>query len=195
MPRQITYAIASENGKYNQSFRWDLIQEFLNFPCRYWDIQFVRVNKSPRFWIIQSNKLNGPGWMWARKSEMKIWNHSSVNWGRDAVSCGCALLHEFCHLAGSGNHLTDPKALMRTYGGPINNYTPADANYMAPYAWKSSLRPWHEPTAMLDTFKKLMLPGEISEPVSPQLEIGCGCNEPAPTVWEKFMAMFKSNMP
>jgi len=180
MTRRISYAIRSESGRYNATFRWDLIPQMLAFAARYWDIEFYRVNGGERFSIVQAAG-SGPGWMWASKSRMRIWLHPSVNWGRSAGDCASALLHEFCHLAGTANHVADINALMHASGGICNNYIPIDYGYMSPYAWRGTLRPHNEPTKLRDTFavfprEVVTMDSDIYEPIEGDEPVPrCGC--------------------
>lgn len=147
MTRTITWSLHLERGAVpNPTAPIEFIDRILSYPAgHYWDIWFQRINTPGRIQIIQS-RLPIAGWMTARKSEMKIFLHPTVNWGRQVFWFGKALLHEFMHLAGSGNHRPEKEPWMNPYGGTAENYTQLDYPYMAAYQWRSSRRPHLEPT-------------------------------------------------
>jgi hypothetical protein len=178
MARQITWVLSSENGKYNPTFRFDILQSAFDVLARYWDIDFVRINNygAARVKIIQSASQYGPATYaaWANKGNLTIKISPSFNFKKYATVCSRVILHEFMHLAGSGSHLSDPKALMCDNAGTGGNITQPDYAYM-PYAWRGALRPHQEPNYLRDKFTVLnsMGPEEVGDTL---MQFGCTCS-------------------
>lgn len=168
MARQITWVLSSENGKYNPTFRFDILQSAFDVLARYWDIDFVRINNygAARVKIIQSaTQYKSPSYAaWANKGNLTIKISPDFNFKKLATVCSRVILHEFMHLSGYNSHLSDPKALMCDNAGTAGNITQADYVYM-PYAWRGALRPHQEPDYLRNKFTVLnsMGPEEVGE--------------------------------
>jgi hypothetical protein len=178
MVRVIPYVVASEypNGIYQGTFRWDVIDEALNFLGNYWDIQFQRTNNynAARYKIVQAKTNPNSNWAaWTNGNVTKVSPVFNFNKGRFVTAR--VIMHEFMHAAGGGSHSSNPAALMSTNGGDatFGNITASDYPWM-PYPWKSSLRPTQEPQRLKNQFGA---PTGMFGADDPKLEFGCGCSK------------------
>lgn len=200
--REITFSIHTEysNGAYNGSYRWDRIEAYLNFKCRYWNLRWRRTTAG-RVRIIQAKTNPNSSWAaWTRGFDIRIspvYNFRVSGIPLQDYLCAKVCLHEFGHTIMSGHlpmgNLMDPNASM-----PTGNYTQLDCQRTADvYPKTSNPRPWLEPNAMrkafIAGFQEVRTWSGLEGPYSelydaakePQLAFGCDWK---PGFWEsKFM--------
>lgn len=149
MTRQISWSLAVTPGVVrNPTLRTGEFQSYLNWMGRYWDIAFpyqpnpslARINLVIARVAVMESDI-------ARRI---IYMSNTHRFGSSYQQCRL-LCHEFFHLAGGPSHLGQPH-IMSTNGGTAGNFTMADCGYMRAYPWRSALRPWSEPNAMLNAF-------------------------------------------
>lgn len=148
-PRVIKYLIGTQykQGTYQSGFLWGEIDYYLSFMERYWNVDFVRVNKGASLQIIQANyQLQPNALAWAKGNNIYI--SPVANFGKNARVCGMVICHEFGHCAGGSSHNKELSGIMSPTGGTAGNFIPSDYKWYRPYQWKSALRPDQEPNFM-----------------------------------------------
>lgn len=153
--REITYALASENGRYNPTIPFGHLQPCFEIISRYKAVVFRRISNygAARVKILQSSRDLGPNvFASTRKSDFRISFSPTANFGNNVYLFCKVLNHEFGHCAGSTSHLGGSIALMTPNAGSCRNWTEADYGYIGAYAWRGSLRPHQEPNRMYELF-------------------------------------------
>lgn len=152
--REITYALASDDGRYNPTIPFGSLQACLEVIERYKLVKFKRISNYPaaRVKFLQSNKSLGTNvFASTRKSDFRISFSPTANYGNNVYLFCKVVNHEFGHCAGSTSHLGGNVALMSANAGTCRNWTEADYGYL-PYTWRSALRPHQEPNYMYNIF-------------------------------------------
>lgn len=185
--RTITYAIASEDGRYNQSFLWSNVQSYLDFMSIYFPIQFVRINdwNGARYRILQARgSLNRNAFAETSASLRRTRISMTANYQSHNYLCAKVLMHEFGHCLQTGFvHLSGSVDLMSETTGNSNNFTERDCVHFfaRAYGYKSSLRPWIG--AERDRMRQTFMPPQVrvaamttaSMPPEHEASLQCEC--------------------
>jgi hypothetical protein len=156
--RTITYAVATENGRYNSSFRWDRVQAYLDFMSLYFPIQFERISNfsAARYRIVNGTVSGGSRVAATTSASQRRTKISNVfPFGQSDYWCAKVIIHEFGHcLNTSIVHLSGGVDIMTASAGTAHNFTQRDCDnfYAKAYGWLGSRRPWNEPNLMRETF-------------------------------------------
>lgn len=110
---------------------------------RYWNVNFVQVNKNPQLQIVLTNRRNGNASMW--QSRKTIYVPAHYKWLTQGFMSQ-ALIHEFGHwLVNGGGHNKDDKSIMHAVLMYDKiNFQQTDMKWFGSLPWKNELRPWHE---------------------------------------------------
>jgi len=138
---KITYVLATENGQYNPTVPYNVINLALNIIGRYKNVEFIRINdwKKAGLKVVNAKSLNA--WATFTRSTKTIHIHPSVNYGQNPTTFTKILQHELGHWLQNGHH-NDPNGLMHPTAGIVFNWGSVDEKWMRQWSWKSRLRPW-----------------------------------------------------
>lgn len=148
--KEITWGLATQRGvAYNPTFPFEELQAYLNHISRYKAINYKRIAD---YNAARIKFLNMPVPVMQTDISKFVCKISSYfNFRRNSVWCCQGSCHEVFHMPGGKNHLPRPN-IMAEDGGSLGNFSMADYAYLRAYKDKSTLRPWHEPNAIRDTF-------------------------------------------
>ena len=148
--KEITWGLATQRGvAYNSTFPVEEMQAYLNHISRY---KAIKYNRIADYNASRIKFLNMPvAVMQTDISKFLCKISSYFNFRRNSVWSCQGTCHEVFHMSGGKNHLPRPN-IMAEDGGSLGNFSMADYAFLRVYKDKSPLRPWHEPTAIRDTF-------------------------------------------
>ena len=164
--RIISYAIASQNGKYNNTFLWGNVDSYLNFMSRYFPIRFVRTSdwNNARYKILQVSGTLPQNAFADTNASQRLTRISMVsNYAKHNYMCAKVLMHEFGHcLQTAFVHLSGTVDLMSATTGSASNFTQRDTYYFWERAYGMTLAPYspQEKNRMREVF----MPKTLSQP-------------------------------
>lgn len=141
--REIKWALATQyrDGRYQETFRFDMIESALNHMSQYFQVRFKRVNKGWNFLVLQSNKapknLNTAAWV----SGNTIYISPVYNFGKSAALTAKVILHEFGHIGNGTSHSKDAEALMAPNAGISHGWVKDDLKWFNKYKLRAGLPP------------------------------------------------------
>lgn len=174
--RIISYAIASENGRYNNTFLWGNVDKYLNFMSRYFPIKFVRTSDwgNARYRILQAaGSLTQNAFATTVASQRLTRISMTSNYAQHNYMCAKVLMHEFGHcLQTAFVHLSGTVDLMSASTGSASNFTQRDCYYFWERAYGMTLAPYSSQEK--NRMREVFMPNTLS---IPEVEfISCSCS-------------------